>query len=85
MSESNAAIVEAIVSMGRALSLTVVAEGIETAGQLARIADLRCDQAQGFHLQRPLSQARFAALRQEQSRPREASNDASRTLVATRH
>ena len=85
VSESNAAIVEAIVSMGRALSLTVVAEGIETAGQLARIADLRCDQAQGFHLQRPLSQARFAALRQEQSRPREASNDASRTLVATRH
>ncbi|MBA1211499.1 EAL domain-containing protein [Pseudomonas psychrotolerans] len=84
VSESNAAIVEAIVSMGRALSLTVVAEGIETAGQLARIADLKCDQAQGFHLQRPLSQARFTALRQEQSRPREASNDASRTLVATR-
>ncbi|GAC1039219.1 EAL domain-containing protein [Pseudomonas sp. No.117] len=65
VSESNAAIVEAIVSMGRALSLTVVAEGIETAGQLARIADLKCDQAQGFHLQRPLSQARFAALRQQ--------------------
>ncbi|KTS78715.1 signaling-like protein [Pseudomonas oryzihabitans] len=64
-SESNAAIVEAIVSMGRALSLTVVAEGIETAGQLALIADLKCDQAQGFHLQRPLSQARFAALRQQ--------------------
>ncbi|MDR6178852.1 diguanylate cyclase (GGDEF)-like protein/PAS domain S-box-containing protein [Pseudomonas sp. SORGH_AS 211] len=82
VSESNAAIVEAIVSMGRALSLTVVAEGIETAGQLARIADLKCDQAQGFHLQRPLSPARFAALRQEQSQPREASNDASRTLVA---
>ncbi|QDD92017.1 bifunctional diguanylate cyclase/phosphodiesterase [Pseudomonas oryzihabitans] len=65
VSESNAAIVEAIVSMGRALSLTVVAEGIETAGQLARIADLKCDQAQGFHLQRPLSRARFAALRQQ--------------------
>jgi diguanylate cyclase (GGDEF)-like protein/PAS domain S-box-containing protein len=84
VSESNAAIVEAIVSMGRALSLTVVAEGIETAGQLARIADLKCDQAQGFHLQRPLSQARFAALRLEQSRPREASNDTSPALVATR-
>ncbi|MEH3023573.1 MAG: EAL domain-containing protein [Pseudomonas oryzihabitans] len=64
-SASNAAIVEAIVSMGRALSLTVVAEGIETAGQLARIADLQCDQAQGFHLQRPMSQASFAALRQQ--------------------
>ncbi len=64
-SASNAAIVEAIVSMGRALSLTVVAEGIETAGQLARIADLKCDQAQGFHLQRPLSKASFARLRQE--------------------
>jgi len=42
----------------------VVAEGIETDGQLARIADLKCDQAQGFHLQRPLSQVRFAELRQ---------------------
>ncbi|KTS97896.1 signaling-like protein [Pseudomonas oryzihabitans] len=64
VSESNAAIVKAIVSLGQALSLTVVAEGIETAGQLARIADLKCDQAQGFHLQRPLSRERFAALRE---------------------
>jgi len=69
-SASDAAIVEAIVSLGRALSLTVVAEGIESAGQLARIADLRCDQAQGFHLQRPLSQARFALLREAAARAR---------------
>lgn len=63
---SDEAIVEAIVSMGRALSLTVVAEGIETASQLAKIAGLRCDQAQGFHLERPLSLERFAALRLSQ-------------------
>ncbi|WP_462382700.1 bifunctional diguanylate cyclase/phosphodiesterase [Pseudomonas sp. Marseille-QA0892] len=65
-SGSDEAIVEAIVSMGRALSLTVVAEGIETASQLAKIAGLRCDQAQGFHLERPLSPERFAALRLSQ-------------------
>lgn len=66
---SDEAIVEAIVSMGRALSLTVVAEGIETASQLAKIAGLRCDQAQGFHLERPLSPERFAALRLSQPVP----------------
>jgi diguanylate cyclase (GGDEF)-like protein/PAS domain S-box-containing protein len=82
VSESNAAIVEAIVSMGRALSLTVVAEGIETAGQLARIADLKCDQAQGFHLQRPLSQARFAALREGQLQGTDESPSGPRAVFA---
>ena len=82
VSESNAAIVEAIVSMGRALSLTVVAEGIETAGQLARIADLKCDQAQGFHLQRPLSQARFAALRRGQLQGTDESSSGPRAVFA---
>ncbi len=82
VSESNAAIVEAIVSMGRALSLTVVAEGIETAGQLARIADLKCDQAQGFHLQRPLSQARFAALRRGQLQGTDESPSGPRAVFA---
>jgi EAL domain-containing protein (putative c-di-GMP-specific phosphodiesterase class I) len=42
------AILAAIVAMGRALDLTVVAEGIETAAQLARIRGLGCDEAQGL-------------------------------------
>ncbi len=42
------AIVRAMTSLGRDLGLLVVAEGVETLAQAARLADLRCDRAQGF-------------------------------------
>jgi EAL domain-containing protein (putative c-di-GMP-specific phosphodiesterase class I) len=44
-------IVEAVVGMARALSLDVVAEGVETTVQLAELRRLDCDQGQGhlFH------------------------------------
>jgi EAL domain-containing protein (putative c-di-GMP-specific phosphodiesterase class I) len=42
------AIVRALTSLGRDLGLLVVAEGVETLAQAARLADLRCDRAQGF-------------------------------------
>ncbi len=61
-SENSAAIVHAIVSMGRALSLTVTAEGIETLAQLDSITAFDCDQAQGFHLGRPMHPALFREL-----------------------
>ena len=37
-------------------------EGVETAGQLARLTALGCDFAQGFHLSRPLPAAEIEAL-----------------------
>lgn len=46
-------IVAGIVAMSHAVGLDVVAEGIETAAQLALIRDLGCDQAQGYHLGKP--------------------------------
>jgi diguanylate cyclase (GGDEF)-like protein/PAS domain S-box-containing protein len=42
------AIVRAIVAMAHSLQLTVVAEGVETAAQLAGLAALACDEYQGF-------------------------------------
>jgi diguanylate cyclase (GGDEF)-like protein len=48
-----AAIVASVVSLGHALGLLVVAEGVETAAQLATLRDLGCDLAQGFYLARP--------------------------------
>lgn len=51
--EKDRAIVETVVTLGRALGLTVVAEGIETGDQLEAIGSLGCDEAQGFHLARP--------------------------------
>ncbi len=44
----------AIVSMGRALRLTVIAEGVEELFQLERLRKLRCGRAQGYYLARPL-------------------------------
>ena len=44
----------AIVSMGRALRLTVIAEGVEESFQLDRLRKLRCSRAQGYFLARPL-------------------------------
>lgn len=48
------AIVASCIELAHALDITVVAEGIETAAQLARLTALGCDIAQGFHYSRPL-------------------------------
>lgn len=52
-SRDAAAIVKSIVAMAHAVDLIVVAEGVEDEQQLAILRELRCDQAQGFHLGRP--------------------------------
>jgi diguanylate cyclase (GGDEF)-like protein len=49
----DSAIVQAVVHMGRALQLTTVAEGVETAHQLVELRELECDIAQGYHFARP--------------------------------
>jgi diguanylate cyclase (GGDEF)-like protein/PAS domain S-box-containing protein len=54
-SEKDVEIVRAIVSLGSTLGKTVVAEGIESQSQLMQLADLGCENGQGFHLSRPLS------------------------------
>lgn len=51
----SAAIAATIISMGRQLGLQVVAEGIETAEQLAFLRRHGCDMAQGFYLGRPMA------------------------------
>ncbi len=53
------AIVTAIISLGRALGLRVVAEGVETERQLAELRRLGCDRAQGFMFARPGPAARL--------------------------
>jgi diguanylate cyclase (GGDEF)-like protein/PAS domain S-box-containing protein len=47
------AIVTSIIAMAHAVELTVVAEGVEHAGQLEILRRLDCDQVQGFYLGRP--------------------------------
>ena len=46
--------VDAIVHMGHTLNLEVVAEGVETPGQLAALRRMGCNIGQGFYFSRPL-------------------------------
>lgn len=48
-------VVNAMVELGRALGLQVIAEGIEELEQLTALVDPGCDLAQGFLLARPMS------------------------------
>jgi EAL domain-containing protein (putative c-di-GMP-specific phosphodiesterase class I) len=50
-------LVKGIIGMAHNLRLDVVAEGVETEGQLAILRSLGCDISQGFYLHRPLSVA----------------------------
>ncbi|WP_284260617.1 putative bifunctional diguanylate cyclase/phosphodiesterase [Bradyrhizobium iriomotense] len=52
-SASAAAIVKAISELGKALDMTIVAEGVETAEQLTILGDQRCTEAQGYYIARP--------------------------------
>jgi EAL domain-containing protein (putative c-di-GMP-specific phosphodiesterase class I) len=62
----DASIVGAIISLAHSLHLKVIAEGVETPEQLALLAQLGCDQYQGFHFSPAVLPERFAALvRQE--------------------
>ena len=54
------ALTEAIIAMGKTLSLTVVAEGVETQGQETFLRDHACDEMQGYLFNRPLASEDFA-------------------------
>jgi diguanylate cyclase (GGDEF)-like protein/PAS domain S-box-containing protein len=47
-------IISAMIRLVHSLGMKVVAEGVETADQLARLQELGCDLAQGHHFSRPL-------------------------------
>jgi diguanylate cyclase (GGDEF)-like protein len=48
------AIAQAIISMGKALGLTIVAEGVETAEQAAFLRECACDEMQGYLFSKPV-------------------------------
>ncbi|MGY4527672.1 putative bifunctional diguanylate cyclase/phosphodiesterase [Pseudomonas sp. UBA4617] len=55
----DAAIVSAIVALGRALGLRIVAEGVETDKQQAFLTRLGCDSLQGYLLGQPVTAEQF--------------------------
>jgi EAL domain-containing protein (putative c-di-GMP-specific phosphodiesterase class I) len=57
-----ASIVDAIIAMAHGLRLTVLAEGVETGGQLAFLRAHNCDQTRGYLFSKPLPGEELAQL-----------------------
>ena len=61
-SGGDTAIVTAVIGMARSLKLRVIAEGVETAQELAFLQAHHCDEAQGHYFSPPVAAGRFAEL-----------------------
>ena len=59
---NDAAIVCAIINMGKSLKHLVIAEGVETREQRAYLQAQRCEEGQGYLFSRPLAAAQFGQL-----------------------
>lgn len=59
--DANTKVVEAIIALGKAMELEVVAEGVETARQYKTVRRLGCDLAQGYFIARPMTAAQLWA------------------------
>jgi diguanylate cyclase (GGDEF)-like protein len=58
----DAELADAIIAMGKSLSLTVVAQGVETGAQAEFLRTHACDELQGFYFKKPLPADQFARL-----------------------
>ncbi len=77
------AISEAIITLSHSLNLQVVAEGVETQGQLELLGDRNCDLIQGYYFSPPVTADAFAALLREDRRlpPRKITHDAPALIM----
>jgi predicted signal transduction protein with EAL and GGDEF domain len=60
--EDDKTMTKAIISMGKSLGLTVVAEGVETLEQQVFLHDNACDETQGFYFSKPVESDGIEAL-----------------------
>jgi EAL domain-containing protein (putative c-di-GMP-specific phosphodiesterase class I) len=61
-SSEHSGIVQTILDLAKRLNLDVVAEGIETEGQLAQLLEMKCKLGQGYLLARPLDEEAATSL-----------------------
>ncbi|WLG97618.1 EAL domain-containing protein [Pseudomonas sp. FP198] len=61
-SSNDRAVVQAIINLGKAMGLTVTAEGVETLAQLGTLGSDECHEVQGYFLSRPIDKQAFAHL-----------------------
>lgn len=57
--QRQARFVRTIIDLGRDLDMEIIAEGVETEGQRALLAEMGCQVAQGFYLARPMAAGAF--------------------------
>ncbi len=69
----DANIIHAVIAMAKGLKLKTVAEGVETAEQLAELKALGCDQIQGYYYSKPVPPKEFEAFYLEQNQKNQAS------------
>ncbi|MES2352860.1 MAG: EAL domain-containing protein [Pseudomonadota bacterium] len=62
------ALTEAIIAMGKTLSLTVIAEGVETQQQYDFLREKSCDEFQGYYFSKPIDKDKFAELFREHTK-----------------
>ncbi|OHB30449.1 MAG: hypothetical protein A2X79_03410 [Desulfuromonadaceae bacterium GWB2_53_15] len=81
---NSAAIARAIIAMGHSMNLRVIAEGVETEGQLGYLRSNSCDDMQGFLFSRPVPSGEFEQMLRENRRlefPAEGGGHRDRTLL----
>jgi diguanylate cyclase (GGDEF)-like protein len=66
-SPDDTGLADAIIAMGKSLSLTVVAQGVETKEQAEHLRLHACDELQGFYFKRPLPVDEFTQLLRDQA------------------
>ena len=64
---ANEHLTDAIIALGRALSLTVVAQGVETRDQVEFLRSHACDELQGFYFNKPVPADQATRLMESQS------------------
>lgn len=62
VTENSMAIIESVVKLGQAMGLTVTAEGVETQGQMAALAEAGCNQLQGYLFSQAVSEEHIVEL-----------------------
>ena len=62
MNQTANALIQSLVSLGDAMNLDVIAEGIENEDQLGLLRLVQCEYVQGFHISRPVPAAEIDAL-----------------------
>ena len=81
---TSSSIVDSIIALAHIMNLRVIAEGVETAEQAARLAGSGCDYLQGYHFGRPMPAERLPPSSSAARRPPPRASSPSRTAAPRR-